>query len=114
VKDDRPYLEHILECINRITEYTHEGKKFFLTDKKTQDAVLRNLQTLAESARRLSERLKAQRLEVDWRALTAFRNVVVHDYLGIDLEQVWQIIEHDLPDLKPKVERMVRDLASRE
>lgn len=54
MKDDRPYLEHILECINWITEYTHEGKKFFLTDKKTQDAVLRNLQTLAGSARRLS------------------------------------------------------------
>jgi uncharacterized protein with HEPN domain len=55
VKDDRLYLVHIGECIARIEQFTSEGKDAFMADAKTQDAVLRNLQTLAESTQRLSE-----------------------------------------------------------
>jgi len=62
VKDDRLYLIHICECIGRIERYTVEGKETFLRDEKTQDAVLHNLQTLAESTQRLSDAAKGQRL----------------------------------------------------
>ena len=54
MKDDRVYLQHIRDCISRIEEYTREGQEAFFTDNRTQDAVLRNLQVLAESARRVS------------------------------------------------------------
>jgi len=108
--DDRLYLVHIQECIARIEEYTAEGKRVFFSDTKTQDAVLRNLHTLAESTQRISESLKAGRPDVDWRSIAAFRNVVVHDYLGIDLKQIWDIVEHDLPDLKRKIGAILEKL----
>ena len=73
--DDRLYLIHIQECMARIEHYTAEGKTAFFSDTKTQDAVLRNLHTLAESSQRISESLKVSRPDVDWRAIAAFRNV---------------------------------------
>lgn len=110
MKDDRLYLRHILACIERIERYTAEGRAHFLADEKTQDATLRNLQTLAESTQRLSDALKTRYAEVDWRSITGFRNVVVHDYLGIALGQIWAIVEVDLPLLRATVERMLSDL----
>jgi uncharacterized protein with HEPN domain len=103
VKDNRLYLIHITEAIERIEEYTQEGQEAFLEDHKTQDAVLRNLHTLAESAQRISSILKANHPQVDWRTVSAIRNVVVHDYLGISLERVWDIIKNDLPALKKNI-----------
>lgn len=75
MKDDRLYLVHVLECIDRIERYTAEGKEAFMADERTQDAVLRNLQVLSESTQRLSEDLKADHPEVDWRGISGFRNV---------------------------------------
>jgi uncharacterized protein with HEPN domain len=103
VKDNRLYLIHIREAIERIEEYTREGKDAFLEDHRTQDAVLRNLHTLAESTQRISGDLKAKHSQVEWRTLSAFRNVVVHDYLGISLDRVWDIIKNDLPTLKKNI-----------
>ena len=110
MKDDRLYLIYIGECIKRIETYTIDGKSAFLDDFKTQDAVLRNLHTLSESAQRISEDLRTQYPEVDFRTIIAFRNVVVHDYLGIDLNQIWNIVEHDLPDLKHTIASMLNNL----
>ncbi len=107
MKDDRIYLRHILERIERIERYTSEGKDSFLADEKTQDATLRNLQTLAESTQRLSDGLKAQSSEVEWHSIAGFRNVVVHNYLGVDLAQIWSIVEQDLPLLKRTVMDML-------
>ncbi len=67
MKDNRLYLIHIREAIERIEEYTQEGEDTFFEDHKTQDAVLRNLHTLAESAQRISSDLKAKHSQVDWR-----------------------------------------------
>ena len=72
--------------------------------------MLRVLQTLAESAQRISNALKARHSEVDWRSIAAFRNVVVHGYLSIDNKRVWDIVENDLPGPKIKIEAISRDL----
>ena len=104
MKDERLYLIHIRECIARIEQYTAEGREAFFTDTKTQDAVLRNLQTLAESSQRLSEELKEAHPEVDWRGISGLRNILVHDYLGINLVRVWEIVERDLRVLKSQIE----------
>jgi uncharacterized protein with HEPN domain len=68
-KQDRIYLEHILECAALIQGYTSTGEEAFMDSALLQDAVLRRLQTLAESTQRLSEGLKAQAVDVDWRAM---------------------------------------------
>lgn len=108
---DIVYLKHILECIAFIERYTINGKEDFLSNSLVSDGVLRRLQIMAESTQRLSSEVKAQVDKVDWRALSGFRNILVHDYLGgINLERVWEAIEKDLPILKTEVEFVLSNL----
>ena len=107
---DRLYLVHIQECIGYIEEYISDGEDWFLSDKKTQDAVLRNLHVMAESTQRLSDELKAGHSNVDWRRIGAFRNVIVHDYLGVDVRQIWDIVTQDLSELKSVIETILSEL----
>jgi len=100
VKDDRLHVGHILKCIGRIEGYCQGGREVFLSTELVQDGVLRNLQTLAESTKRLSEQTKSRFPGIDWRAVSGFRNVLVHDYLGIDLERIWEIVSKHLPVLR--------------
>ena len=88
MRDDTLYLRHILECIRRIEANVAGGREQFMASHTLQDAVLRNLRTLTESTQRLSNTLKAAHPDVEWRRISAFRNVLVHDYLGIDLERI--------------------------
>jgi uncharacterized protein with HEPN domain len=106
--DDSVYLKHIAECVGLIQDYTRNGKAEFITSSLVRDAVLRRLQTMAESTQRLSQELKVQAPSVDWRALAGFRNVLVHDYLGgIDVERVWDAIENYLPELEIAVRELM-------
>jgi len=104
MKDDKLYLIHIAECIAKIESYTDGlGLSTFMTQAIAQDAVLRNLQVLAESTQRLSEDFKLRHPEVEWYKIAGLRNILVHDYLGIDLETVWAVVEKKLPELKEVV-----------
>lgn len=103
---DLVLLEHIRDRISRIGEYTGGDSSKFFGSTLVQDAVVRNLQTIAESTQRLSEALRATEPEIPWRAIAGFRNVLVHDYFGIDVEAVWTVVEQDLPSLAAAVERM--------
>jgi uncharacterized protein with HEPN domain len=107
VKRDSVYLHHILDCIRRIEADTAGGYHFFLDSTTHQDAVMRNLQIMAESTQRLSDELKASHSEVPWQSIAGFRNVLVHDYLGIDLDIVWDVVKRDLPSLKQAVIEML-------
>jgi len=75
--------------------------------------VLRNLQTMAESTQRLSDSLRATQPQIPWREIAAFRNILVHVYLGIDLDEVWKIMQRDVPDLKRAIEDMLEDIGDR-
>lgn len=95
------YVEFMLKCIERIDRYVDDDKDRYFNDTLLQDAVLRVLQVMAESSQRLSEQSKELHPEIDWRGISGFRNILVHDYLGgIDLELVWQVIDKELPLLK--------------
>jgi uncharacterized protein with HEPN domain len=74
------------------------------------DAVIRNLQTLAESSQRLSSEIKGTEAQIPWRELSGFRNVIVHGHLGVDLGAVWPVVEQDLPALSAAVNRMTTHL----
>lgn len=104
MKSDRLYVEHILECIERIQRYCEGGGPSFLEQDVIQDAVLRNLQVLDESAKRVSGGLKVDHPEIDWHGIVGFRNVLVHEYLGINFRRVYDIVTLDLPDLKVRME----------
>jgi uncharacterized protein with HEPN domain len=108
MKDDRLYLIHISECIARIKSYVQGmDKAAFVASSLVQDAVVRNLQVMAESTQRLSEGAKQAHPHVEWYKIAGLRNVLVHDYLGVDVEKVWNIIEEDLPPLKKVVRQML-------
>ena len=114
MRDDRVYVQHVLDCIDRVQRYCKDGKEVFFVEELIQDAVLRNLQTLAESTQRISDQLKASHPEIDWRAISGFRNVLVHDYLGINLVRVWEIVSVHLPLLRSQLEAIQREADFRE
>lgn len=104
MKDDKLYLIHISESINKIDSYTKELDFASFVEKAiVQDAVLRNLQVLAESTQRLSDKFKSRHPEIEWYKIAGLRNILVHDYLGIDLETVWATVTSKLPELKAVV-----------
>jgi uncharacterized protein with HEPN domain len=107
MKDNAVYLHHIIECIRRIEENVKEGRERFTDSHTLQDAVIRNLQTMAESTQCLSDDLKKAHPTVEWYRIAAFRNVLVHDYLGIDIERIWEITQRDVPGLKQAILAML-------
>jgi len=111
MKDDRLYLIHIRDCLARIQEYTRGGRQAFLASTLVQDAVIRNLQRLTESSQRLSSSLKSQHPKIDWHGMAGFRNVLVHDYLGINVIRVWRIVERDLPHFQRMMQPLLKGLA---
>ena len=110
MKEDRVYLEYILQCIKAIEEYSQGSKEQFLNNLLIQDAVLRRLQTLAESTQRLSAEIKEQMPNIDWRSISGFRNILVHDYLGgIDLDIVWEVVDRYLLELKIEINNVLQN-----
>ena len=110
MREDRVYLQHIAECIRRIEENTSKGREEFLQSHTLQDAVLRNLQTMSEATQRLSEDRKNKYLQIEWSRIVAFRHVLVHNYLGIDLEIIWGITQRDVPELKTAISAMLEEM----
>lgn len=97
MKDDTLYLIHIEERIERIEQYIVGGHDDFRQSTMIQDAVLRNLQILAESTQRLSDKIKHENPGMEWRKIAGFRNILVHNYLGVDIDRVWEILIKDFP-----------------
>jgi uncharacterized protein with HEPN domain len=111
---DRVLLAHMRDCLDRICEYTNSERARFETSRLVQDAVIRNLQTVAESSQRLSSEIKGTEPQIPWRELAGFRNVIVHGYLGVDLGAVWLVVEQDLPTLTEAVDRMATRLGTQD
>jgi uncharacterized protein with HEPN domain len=99
--------EDILDSIRKINVYT-EGmsKEEFLKDDKTIDAVIRNFEIIGEAANRMPEDLRDRFDQIDWHRIRGFRNRIVHDYMGVDLNIVWKILEDDLEKLFADVQHM--------
>lgn len=98
------YIAHILESIGRIESYVEEDRNKFFTSNLVQDAVIRNLQILAESTTRLSDEFKNAHPEIEWSAIKGLRNILVHGYLNMSLKLIWEIIEKSLPSLRTVME----------
>ena len=107
---DRYSLESIIESIDKITSYI---KKFsnpdqFNEDQLIFDAVLMNFIIIGEMVAKLSEECKISNDSVEWIKIKGFRNLVAHDYFGVDAEEVWQIIKNDLPNLKKAIGKILK------
>jgi uncharacterized protein with HEPN domain len=109
VKDDRFYLIHILERIQRIESYTTGGREAFLASSMIQDAVIRNFEIIGEAAKQVSESFRSFHPGLPWRRLAGFRDVLIHNYPGVDLEEVWNIITGHLPVLREGLKAALQD-----
>ncbi len=110
MKDELVYVEHVLACIGRIETYTGGNKSVFFGSTLVQDAVVRNLEVMAESTQPLSDEIKNKHPDVDWRGLAGFRNLLAHGYLGVDTQRIWELIETRLTALKSSMERIRAEL----
>ena len=97
---DTLYLESMRECLERIDEYTEGGETYFLASRLVQDGVIRNLEVLGEATKNLSDDLRSANPEIPWRQIAGMRDVLIHDYLRVNLRRIWQTVVSDLPPLR--------------
>lgn len=110
MKDDRVYLQHILDALLRILEYTSLGGwETFRSDKKSQDAVVRNLEIIGEAVKHLSNPLRERMQDIPWKKIAGMRDELIHEYFGVDMGIVWKVIENEIPKLKVKIEQLLQD-----
>jgi uncharacterized protein with HEPN domain len=107
MKEKKLYLIHISECIERIEQYTSGGKSEFLSSPKTQDAVIRNFEIIGEAVKRLTDNVRQLAPQVPWRQFAGFRDILIHQYEGVDIVEVWQTVEKDLPALKEAIKTLL-------
>lgn len=107
MKSDRMYLEHILECIEKILRFSEGGMDAFFQDDRTQDAVIRNFEIIGEAAKRLSDDVRSKHPDIAWGDIAGFRDVLIHDYMGVKLKLVWNVIENHLLRLHEVVKELL-------
>jgi len=95
MRDDRERLLDIQEAVERIERYTARGREAFEQDELIQTWVLYHLQIIGEAARALSSEFTGQHAEVPWPRILGMRNILVHNYFGIDVAIVWSVVERD-------------------
>lgn len=110
MKNDRVYLVHITECIESIKEYTATGKEDFYELKIIQDAVIRNLEIIGEATKKVSAELKDMYYKVPWREMAGLRDVLIHDYFGVDLDIVWNVVNKELPNVYTEIQNIIDDM----
>lgn len=111
-KDPAVYIQHINDCILRLEAYVQERRAAFFNDHKTQDAVIRNLEVIGQAVKGLgSERLSAEQPAIPWAQIAGARNILAHQYLGVDLDLVWNIVERNLPALKIAIRETANRMA---
>ncbi|MEE4235420.1 MAG: DUF86 domain-containing protein [Anderseniella sp.] len=111
-KDPAVYVQHIYDCILRIEAYVEDGREAFFRDHKTQDAVIRNLEVIGQAVKDLgTDRLSDEQPAIPWSQIAGARNVLAHQYLGVDLTLVWNIVEKDLPTLKAAIDETAKRLS---
>jgi uncharacterized protein with HEPN domain len=112
MRDDKLYLLNILECINQIQEYATDNRDYFMSDRKTQDAVIRNFEIIGEATKQVSQGLRDVHPEIPWRRMAGFRDVLIHNYLGVDISEVWQIVQNELKSLKSNITLILNNYPS--
>jgi uncharacterized protein with HEPN domain len=110
LKNDRLYLSSMLESIERIESYTQKGVTDFWNSTLIQDGVIRNLEILGEATKRLSDELRRENPQIAWKQIAGMRDVLIHDYLKVELSQVWEVVEANLPLLKTTVINLLQAL----
>ncbi|MDZ7830636.1 MAG: DUF86 domain-containing protein [Desulfobacterales bacterium] len=108
-RDYRLYFSDISESCQAIFEYIEEMSfEAFCRDRKTYSAVIREFEIIGEAVGKLPDSMKSEYKNIDWQDIKDFRNLLIHEYFGVDLEIVWKIIQDDLPNLSEAVNELLK------
>lgn len=110
-KDPLVFIEHILESIETIEEYTKGiTKEEFINSKKTQDAIIRRIEIIGEAAKNVPEDVKKNFPNIPWKRISGMRDILIHGYFGVDLGLTWKVASEEIRDLRKKVMKVKKDL----
>lgn len=111
MKDPEVFIKHIFDSIEKIEAFTYnKTDEDFFDDVQLQDATIRRIEIIGEASKNIPEQFKKQYLDVPWSEMARTRDKLIHGYFGVDLELTWDIIVHDLPELKTKMEQILEEL----
>lgn len=108
MKDDKERFLDILEAIERIERYSKKGRKEFGKSELLQTWIVHHLQIIGEASRKLSNAARKTYPEIPWAQIIAMRNILVHDYFGVDTEEVWAAVKKDIPRLKGALKSILK------
>lgn len=108
MRDDFVYLNHIFECIQLIEKYiSHISEEEFNENVLVQDAVIRRFEVIGEATKNISKFFKEQHSNMPWKEMAGMRDVLIHEYFGVDLKDVWSTCTYDLPSIKEQILKML-------
>lgn len=111
MKSDKTYLLHIIDCARQITGYTNGlTQAEFLNDRKTIDAVIRNFEVIGEATKRLSSSFTEEHSNIAWKQMAGMRDKLIHDYLEVDHQILWNTVTDLLPNLIKEIQLILEEL----
>src|SRR5258706_7577108 len=111
MKNDRIYLDHILESIESILSYTKGMKEQdFISNKMVKDAVIRNFEVIGEATKRVSKEIRDSNPNIPWTRMAGLRDKLIHDYIKFNLQLVWDVVADVLPKQKKEIERIISSI----
>ena len=103
-KNIKIFLEHILESINLIEKYVKDKNlDDFLKSTQLQDAIIRRIEIIGEAIKNIPNSFREEYTIIPWKQITGMRDILIHQYFGVDLDLTWEVIKEDLPKLKKQI-----------
>jgi len=105
------FLEDIIDSIKMIEKYTKGySQKSFDSDTKVKDAAIRRFEIIGEAVKHIPASIKKNHKEIDWNRIAGMRNVLIHEYFGVNTNRVWKTIRDDIPDLRKKISDILKEI----
>lgn len=109
-RDYKVYLQDVLDAAGKVRSYTTGlSFKIFSEDAKTVDAVVRNLEVIGEAIKQVPDDVRAKYTDVEWKKIAGLRDILIHQYFGVDVEIIWDIVQYKLPVLEAQLIKIIEE-----